>query len=65
MTSLDSILSNPDKFFSTGEIARALRTTTEVVVSWCKKNQLKYEIVSNRRIIKGKWLKDYLVKQNG
>lgn len=60
MISLDSILSNPKKSFSTKEIAGALRTTQGSVQLWIDRGELKHEKVAGRYIIRGEWVRDYL-----
>jgi hypothetical protein len=62
MNSLDSILSNPNKFYTVPEVARALRTTPQLVDFHIRRGNMEYVYKPNRRrYILGKWVRDFLI----
>lgn len=65
MKTLSFILSNPKKSFSSLEVAEALRTTQGAVQKWIDRSEIRFEKVAGRYIIRGEWVREYLVEKQG
>lgn len=65
MTSLNDIISNPQDIFSVLEVAKALRVSRQTIDFHINRGNIKHLEIGKYRGIKGKWVKEYIVRQQG
>lgn len=64
MLNLSSILSNPDEYYSTIEVARALKVSKSTIDVWLRKGKIQSRKVGIIRLVKGEWVATYLNSLN-
>ena len=63
MSVLETILSNPQSYFSVKQVSEAMRVSRQTVDYFLRNETIPYALINNKRFVKGKDLRDYLLKK--
>lgn len=64
MLNLSDILSNPAEYYSSIEVAHALKVSKSTIDVWLRRKKIQSKKVGIIRLVKGEWVSNYLNSLN-